>query len=67
MYDFHVVHGSGIEAVSCQCSPEVGPRLIWSQQQWCHNTPTQVTCVVVTVTLSLQQVVPDLPFNFKAH
>jgi hypothetical protein len=69
VYDFHVVHGSGIEAISCQCSPEVGPSLIRSQQQWCHNTPAepQATCFILTVTVPLQQVLLDLPFNLKAH
>jgi len=53
VYDFHVVHGSGIEAISCQCSPEVGPSLVRSQQQWCHNTSvkkTQATCFKFTAT-----------------
>jgi len=53
VYDIHVVHGSGIEAISCQCTPEVGPSLVRSQQQWCHNTSVkkmQATCFKFTAT-----------------
>jgi len=59
VYDFHVVHGSGIEAICCQCTPEVGPSLVRSQQQWSHNTPAEPPTTCFTFSLILL----DLPWS----
>lgn len=52
MDDFHVIHRSGVEAISCQCTPEVGPSLVRSQEQWRHNTPAEPHAIHITFTAS---------------